>query len=238
MNAEKKQKIWEAHKRHIELLSKVNNSYVFVVEQHVKYLYLSDSYIRFFGYNPDTLEFQNKEETYFESRIHPEDLIALSNTQERLFEYLQTTQANKILEYKLVYEFRVLNSDNKYVRIISQHQVLEIDENGNPWLVMGIADLSPNTAPLDNIKIQVVNFITGKTLPLNKFEEKGLIEFTPREKEILLLIKSGMLSKEISSRLSVSIHTVNKHRQNIMQKMNADNIIEAIEYARKLGLLD
>ena len=181
---------------------------------------------------------QNKEETYFESRIHPEDLIALSNTQERLFEYLQTTQANKILEYKLVYEFRVLNSDNKYVRIISQHQVLEIDENGNPWLVMGIADLSPNTVPLDNIKIQVVNFITGKTLPLNKFEEKELIEFTPREKEILLLVKSGMLSKEISSRLSVSIHTVNKHRQNIMQKMNADNIIEAIEYARKLGLLD
>ena len=31
-----------------------------------------------------------------------------------------------------------------------------------------------------------------------------------------------MLSKEISDRLSVSIHTVNKHRQNIMQKMNAD----------------
>lgn len=151
---------------------------------------------------------------------------------------MQTTQANKILEYKLVYEFRVLNSYNKYVRIVSQHQVLELDENGNPWLIMGIADLSPNTVPLDNIKIQVVNFITGETLPLNKFEEKELIEFTPREKEILLLIKSGMLSKEISNRLSVSIHTVNKHRQNIMQKMNADNIIEAIEYARKLGLLD
>lgn len=110
MNAEKKQKIWEAHKRHIELLAKVNNSYVFVVDQHVKYLYLSDSYIRFFGYNPDTLEFQNKEKNYFESRIHPEDLIVLSNTQQRLFEYLHATQTNKILEYKLVYEFRILNS--------------------------------------------------------------------------------------------------------------------------------
>ena len=47
-----------------------------------------------------------------------------------------------------------------------------------------------------------------------------------------------MLSKKISNKLSVSIHTVNKHRQNIMQKMNANNIIEAMEYARKLGLLD
>ena len=47
-----------------------------------------------------------------------------------------------------------------------------------------------------------------------------------------------MQSKEISDKLFVSIHTVNKHRQNIMQKMNADNIIAVIEYARKLGLLD
>lgn len=39
-------------------------------------------------------------------------------------------------------------------------------------------------------------------------------------------------------KFAISIHTVNKHRQNMMQKMNADNIIEAIEYARKLGLLD
>lgn len=238
MNAIEKEKIWEAHKKHVELLAKVNNSYVFVVEQHVKYLYLSDNYTHFLGYNPDVLESQNKEENNFESRIHPEDLIVLSNTQKRLFEYLQTIQANKILEYKLVYEFRVLNPNNKYVRIISQHQVLELDENGNPWLVMGIADLSPNTSPLDNIKIQVVNFVTGEMLPLSKFEERELVELTPREKEILLLIKSGMLSKEISDILSVSIHTVNKHRQNIMQKMNTDNIFGAIEYARKLGLLD
>ena len=69
-------------------------------------------------------------------------------------------------------------------------------------------------------------------------EEKEPVEFTPREKEILQLIKSGMQSKEISDKLFVSIHTVNKHRQNIMQKMNADNIIAVIEYARKLGLLD
>lgn len=238
MDTEKKLKIWESHKKYIELLAKVNNSYVFVVEQHVRYLYLSDSYIRFFGYMPNAPEFQDKEETYFESRIHPEDLIALSNTQDKLFDYLHKNQTNSILEYKLVYEFRVLNLDNKYIRIISQHQVLELDENGDPWLVMGIADLSPNTALLDTIKIQVVNFITGETLPLNKFEEKEYIEFTPREKEILLLIKSGMLSKEISNRLSVSIHTVNKHRQNIMQKMNTNNILEAIDYARKLGLLD
>jgi len=52
------------------------------------------------------------------------------------------------------------------------------------------------------------------------------------------MIRKGMLSKEISDKLFLSIHTVNKHRQNIMQKMNTSNIIEALDYARKLGLTD
>jgi DNA-binding CsgD family transcriptional regulator len=47
-----------------------------------------------------------------------------------------------------------------------------------------------------------------------------------------------MLSKEISDKLFLSIHTVNKHRQNIMQKMNTNNLLQSIDYARKLGLLD
>ena len=32
MNAAERQKIWESHKKHIELLAKVNNSYVYVVD--------------------------------------------------------------------------------------------------------------------------------------------------------------------------------------------------------------
>lgn len=52
------------------------------------------------------------------------------------------------------------------------------------------------------------------------------------------MVSKGMLSKEISDKLFLSIHTVNKHRQNIMQKMNTNNVLEAIDYARKLGLLD
>ena len=51
---------------------------------------------------------------------------------------------------------------------------------------------------------------------------------TPREREILALAKEGMFSKEISEKLNISIHTVNRHRQNILEKLQVDNIIEAI----------
>ena len=140
-------------------------------------------------------------------------------------------------DYKHIFEFRILNAKKKYVRVISQHQVLEIDEIGNPFLVLGVVDLSPDQKDMDEIKFRLVNNKTGEMTPFPLTEETN-IKLTKREVEILKLVNKGMFSKEISDSLSISIHTVNNHRQNILQKMNTDNVVEAINYARKLGLLD
>lgn len=61
---------------------------------------------------------------------------------------------------------------------------------------------------------------------------------TRREVEVLKLVNEGMLSKEISDKLSISVHTVNRHRQNILEKIAADNMYEAISYGHKFGLLE
>ena len=60
---------------------------------------------------------------------------------------------------------------------------------------------------------------------------------TKREKEILLLIRQGFLSKEIAYKLNLSIYTVNNHRKNILAKLNVDNVIEALNRAESFGIL-
>jgi DNA-binding NarL/FixJ family response regulator len=60
---------------------------------------------------------------------------------------------------------------------------------------------------------------------------------TSREKEILLLIAKGEISKEIAHQLNISINTVNRHRQNILEKLNVNNSIEAVRTAEALDLL-
>ncbi|HEX2901046.1 MAG TPA: helix-turn-helix transcriptional regulator, partial [Bacteroidia bacterium] len=62
-------------------------------------------------------------------------------------------------------------------------------------------------------------------------------KLTSRELEVLSLIQQGHLSKEISDLLSISVHTVNTHRQHILEKLDAGNSMEAVQMAARLGLL-
>ena len=227
----------EKYKSYVELLSRVKNSCVFLIEYNNRFLYTSPNFNTFFGYNIEKLKDPSIEHNYLEKYIHPDDFMIFSTIQKRLlgFYYSQPIECRK--DYKHIFEFRILNAKKEYVRVISQHQVLEIDEIGNPFLVLGVVDLSPDQKDMDEIKFRLVNNKTGEMTPFPLTEETN-IKLTKREVEILKLVNKGMFSKEISDSLSISVHTVNNHRQNILQKMNTDNVVEAINYARKLGLLD
>jgi DNA-binding NarL/FixJ family response regulator len=60
---------------------------------------------------------------------------------------------------------------------------------------------------------------------------------TNREREILKLIAEGKLNKEIADLLCISVHTVERHRANIMEKLNLKNTAEIVKYAIQKGYL-
>lgn len=57
-----------------------------------------------------------------------------------------------------------------------------------------------------------------------------------REIEILRLITAGKPNKVIASKLSISIKTVEKHRNNIMQKLEIHNVVDLVKYAIRSGV--
>lgn len=116
-----------------------------------------------------------------------------------------------------------------------------MDRKGNVWLSLGVVDVSPNQDSSTLTRTQVLNFKTGQLikLPVEKTTANNpTIGLSSREKEVLVMVKEGLLSKEISEKLYISVHTVNTHRQRILEKLNANNSQEAIKYASALGLLE
>jgi FixJ family two-component response regulator len=58
---------------------------------------------------------------------------------------------------------------------------------------------------------------------------------TPREQEVLKLVTSGLLNKQIGAELGISELTIKTHRSRVMEKMGADSLAELVKMSEKLN---
>lgn len=59
---------------------------------------------------------------------------------------------------------------------------------------------------------------------------------TPREKEVLPLLVSGLLNKQIAAKLGTSEATIKVHRSQLIRKMGAESLAELVRMAEKIGI--
>jgi FixJ family two-component response regulator len=59
---------------------------------------------------------------------------------------------------------------------------------------------------------------------------------TPRERQVMQLVVSGLLNKQVGGELGISEITVKAHRGQVMRKMKADSLPDLVTMAARLGL--
>lgn len=65
----------------------------------------------------------------------------------------------------------------------------------------------------------------------------GQPELTPREREVLQLVAEGHTNTSIANLLHISVKTVEKHRANVMDKLEADDLATLMRIAIRRGLI-
>ena len=197
--------------------------YIKILEQAGSFaVFLSD---RFGHYYYVTEYIEASQEIDIEKLVHPDDWEVVRRIDKKVWEFLNTLPEEEKLTYKYIYELRVLER-GKYVRMIYQMRILAFKEDN--FLAMGIIDIAPEQSANTSVRFQIKNCLTDEIVPF-AIERAADTLLTPREREVLALAKEGMFSKEISEKLNISIHTVNRHRQNILEKLQVDNMIEAMK---------
>ena len=65
--------------------------------------------------------------------------------------------------------------------------------------------------------------------------ERRFATLTARERDVLRLVVTGMLNKQIAGELGIAEQTAKIHRSHMTQKMEAGSVVELIQMVRKLG---
>lgn len=124
--------------------------------------------------------------------------------------------------------------------------------------ILGIQGYLVKKSSVDIISRAIRDIYNGKTYytpgigeKIQQFKDSGEKKFfksagnvkqktylTSRESEVLQLISEGESNKEIASDLSISIKTVEKHRHNLMEKLNIHDIAGLTRYAISEGIIE
>jgi two-component system response regulator NreC len=83
-------------------------------------------------------------------------------------------------------------------------------------------------------KLLVEDFLNHKSADSEALPPDTL---TPREQEVLELLAEDYTNDEIAAILVISKHTVARHRENLMRKLNLHNRSELVKYAIRKGLI-
>lgn len=165
------------------------------------------------------------------SRIHPDDLVKKHTRELRFLHFLKNALEKQRSDYYLEEYLRMCDSVGKYHQVLHRMFYVIAQDTGNICLALCLYNLTE----VSSIGSMIVNSADGSRIDIDTYDCSDLL--SRREKEILILIGRGKSSKEIAEELSLSIHTVSRHRQNILQKLQVSNSAQAFGIARELHLL-
>ena len=164
-------------------------------------------------------------------RIHPDDLEAKHLEELRFYHFVMSVPPEVRSNYYLHSHLRMRDAEGQYIKVLHRMFYLAYDANGCARLALCLYNLSFSDAS----EHFIINSLTGETIAPEAYSCENLL--SGREREILKLIERGLMSKEIASELFISINTVNRHRQNILMKLQATNSVEACRIAKSLKLI-
>jgi len=172
--------------------------------------------------------------------IHPDDRPWLLAYETKASEFLMSLPLEKLMKYKIRYDYRLKNKGGGYTRILHQSVIVEHDNDGRITRTLSvetdITHLKPEGKPVFSI-IGMDGEVSYLDINVKNKFTKSSETLTRREKQVLTLLIEGKLSKEIGIILNIRKQTVDMHRKNMLRKNNLSTTGELIGKAIRQGWL-
>lgn len=179
------------------------------------------------------------ENTPFEDMIFngivKEDLLNRHILELRFFRFMQTIPMCQRENYQMSCILRFVNTAGKMLPVLHSSRYIRWHNNGAVWLAL----CTYQPVPIIDITGEhgIINSSTGEIIEEKIYSSIDNKILSRRQTEILSLLAKGDGSKQIAHKLNISVHTVNRHRQDILAALKVNNSSSAVEIAMRLRLI-
>lgn len=171
------------------------------------------------------------------SKINSEDIVERHVLELNFYEFLKGVSKEEYSNYSTLSRLRMKDSNDKITYINHRTIYLNTFNNGSISLALCLYLPSTDLQPRTGIDGKIFNIQTGEVVAIEKYKNKAEAILSKREVEVLTNVAKGYKSEQIASEMHISVYTVRRHRQNIIEKLKVTNTAEAIQTAFVMGII-
>lgn len=193
-----------------------NKSYVYFSETAVELGINSDE-------NPKLIDSIWEEDIL--KRIDPDDKLKKYVHELRFFKMLEAIDFKDRAKFSVLSKLKMKDRNGCY-RFV-QHRMFYFYSPDNLKLRFALClyNIALDHSQHQSSEFLIINSAKGEVVAEDRLTYENVL--SAREMEILKYIGEGLTSKEIAKILSISINTVSRHRQNILEKLKVKNSVKA-----------
>ncbi len=171
------------------------------------------------------------------AHLNADDLVERHILELNFYQFLKNIPHEKYGQYSTFSRIRLQKEIEKCRYINHRTTYLKTFSNGSISLALCLYAPSTDLQPRQGIDGRIFNIQTGEVVEAAQYNKNAASILSKREIEVLKNVSKGYKSEQIASEMNISVYTVRRHRQNIIEKMKVTNTAEAVKTALVMGII-
>ncbi len=196
--------------------------------QHPGFFFITDNCENVLGYTSADFSKMNHG-NFLLSRVHEDDLDDMYRCFSFIETFLKETMPYDYIKLRFVLQYRFMHKRGQYITVHQEQAILPLTES-MPLYYSIIKDLTGEVV-FGGVKVEIYKY----DMTLEKLTEyspaRENVRLSKRERDIIELIQSGLSTKQIAHRLSISQHTARNIKQKMFEKYKVNNSISLLNKA-------